>query len=138
MIYPSKSPTNLGTTTVGAWAELVACEVLLASGFEVFRNVATRGAHDIVVMLPGNFKAIPIDVTYSSRKYLDREGRINFTSAARSKLASRAKACILLVTEDREVWEATADFSREVYEGDFPWLLKYELFTPELFLRRIL
>lgn len=117
---------------------MVACEVLLASGFEVYRNVATKGAHDIVVVLPGNFKAIPVDVTFAARKYLDREGKVNFTSAARSKLVSGEKACILLITEEREVWEASTDYSKKVYEGPFPWALKYELFTPELFLRRIL
>lgn len=133
-MYPTKSP-KLDTVTIGAWAELVTCEVLLSLGFEVFRNVAPRGEHDIVALLPGTFHAVPVDTTLG-RTFLRKDGRVSLTSSARAKLASGKKACVLVVTEDRAIWEASWDTSQIVYEGPAPYEVKYELFTREVFLRR--
>lgn len=134
-MYPTKAP-KLCTTTVGAWAELVACEVLLSMGFEVYRNVAPKGEHDIVVLLPGTSQTVPVDITLG-KAYLRKDGKPWINSAARMKLSSGRKACVLVVTEDREVWEASWDKSKgEVYEGPNPYEVNYELFTLEVFLRR--
>lgn len=134
-MYPTKAP-KLCTVTIGAWAELVACEVLLSLGFEVYRNVAPKGEHDIVVLLPGTFQTVPVDITLG-RAYLRKDGKRWLHSSARSKLSSGRKACVLVVTEDREIWEASWDkLKGPIYEGDNPYEVSYELFTLDVFLRR--
>jgi hypothetical protein len=115
----------------------VACEVLLCLGFDVFRNVSQRGAHDIAISLPTGRKALLIDVTLGTWKSKVDGGRF-LASAAPGKLHSGRCACVLAVTVDREIFVADYDTERgTVYEGAFPYAVIYSPFTVESFSRRI-
>jgi hypothetical protein len=135
-MYPSRPEATLSTTTAGAWAELVAAEILLSLGFEVYRNLSPKGEHDLIILWPATFQCLPVDVTlgyWSSRK----DGTKRLDSTSRGKLKTGKKACVLVVTTARELFLASFDTSVAIYEGSAPYKVQYTEFSLSEFLRRI-
>lgn len=135
-MYPLRPPANLTTSTAGAWAELVASEILLTLGFEVYRNLSQKGEHDLVILWPDSLECLPVDITLGTWA-LKPDGTKRLDSAASTKLASKKKACVLVVTTDRELFLPVYDTSVILYEGSRPYRLIYKPFSVVEFLQRV-
>lgn len=124
---PFFMPVKSSSRALGAWAELVAAEMLLAMGYEVFRNVAQTGPHDLAVRHLESGKFTAVDVTFG--RY-SAAGSLN--SNALSKLRSGCKDAVLVVTERRELLHATLDVSKGlVFQGKNGYPAAFEIVTSE-------
>jgi hypothetical protein len=136
VLRSSKSYVKPISCVTGAWAELVAAEILLSLGFEVFRNLAPKGEHDLVILWAATAQCLPVDVTLGTW-HLRNNGSKRLDSTARTKLHTGRKQGVLIVTDVRELFLADLDESQVVYEGKHPFALKLTEFTLGEFLRRV-
>lgn len=130
---------SLSTGAKGAWAELVAAEVLLGMGLNVYRNVSPNGRHDLVIENPTTGKFLGIDITLGSYCTVGNGTLKRLNSTAKSKHELKGPGSILVVTREREVFFADLRYTEVIHEGlIYKYTIDYTALTLDELYRRIM
>lgn len=130
---------KLSTGSKGAWAELVAAEILLEMGMNVYRNLSPNGKHDLVIENPATGKFLGIDITLGNYSTVGNGTLKRLNSTAKSKHELKGPGSILVVTRDREVFFADLKPAEVIHEGlIYKYTIGYTALTLDELYRRII